>query len=79
VFVLGEGGVVNIAMLRGERSELDANISELEQNIELLEAEIGRLETDHYYIEKIGREKFGYVRPGDRIYKLIPIDDRDRE
>jgi cell division protein FtsB len=76
-FLLGDGGFVRIAMLRGERAELAASVAELERNEKLLGTEIERLKSSDYYVEKMGREKFGYIRPGDRVYMLIPMDDRN--
>jgi len=75
-FLLGENGFVRIALLRAERAGLDSDIAELQQSEALLAEEIERLKTEDFYIEKMGREKFGYVKPGDRVYRLIPIDDR---
>jgi cell division protein FtsB len=77
VFVLGDSGAIKIVQLRLERARLDDNIAELQHNSAQLEATIARLKTDDFYIEKIGREKFGYARPSDRVYKIIPIDDRE--
>jgi len=77
VFVLGDSGAIRITQLRMERSRLDNNIAELEQNIEYLKITIERLEDDYAYIEKIGRERFHYIRPGDRVYQFIPIDNHD--
>ena len=76
VFVLGDGGAIEIAQLRMKRSHLDANIAELERNTKYLEETIARLKDDYTYIEKIGRERYGYILPGDRVYKVIPRDDR---
>ncbi len=76
VFVLGDGGVIQIAQLRMKRSGLEANIAELERNTLYLEKTIARLTDDYTYIEKIGRERYGYIKPGDRVYKIIPHDDR---
>ena len=70
-FVLGEGGVVRIAMLRHERSQLDRRINELEHNANGLEAEIARLDSDDFYIEKTGRERYGYIKPGDKVYRIV--------
>lgn len=75
-FLLGENGFVRIAMLRAERAQLDADITALTRSEALLTEEIERLKTDDFYIEKMGRERFGYLKPGDRVYRLIPIDDR---
>lgn len=75
VFVLGDGGAIKIVQLRMKRSQLEANIAELERNTKYLEQTIARLKDDYTYIEKIGRERYGYIRPGDRVYKIIPRDD----
>jgi cell division protein FtsB len=71
-FVLGDGGAIRIAMLRHQRGQIDANIAELKQNVALLEKEIARLESDTFYIEKIARERYGYVKEGDKVYKIVP-------
>ena len=78
-FVLGEGGVVRIAMLRHERSTLDRRINELEHNADALQAEIARLESDEFYIEKTGRERYGYIKPGDRVYKIVDPAKGEKE
>jgi cell division protein FtsB len=73
-FVLGDGGAIRIAMLRHQRGEVDQNIAELRHNVALLEKEIGRLENDAFSIEKLGRERYGYVRKGEQVYKIVPKD-----
>jgi cell division protein FtsB len=79
-FVLGDGGVIRIAMLRHERSTLDRRISELDGNATVLETEIARLESDDFYIEKTGRERYGYIKPGDKVYKIVePMKDAPKE
>jgi cell division protein FtsB len=70
-FVLGDGGVIRIAMLRHERSSLDGRIRELNHNAEVLETEIARLDSDPFYIEKTGRERYGYIKPGDKVYRIV--------
>ena len=70
-FVLGEGGAIRIAMLRHERATLDRKIAELERNAAKLDTEIARLESDPFFIEKTGRERYGYIKPGDRVYKIV--------
>jgi cell division protein FtsB len=70
-FVLGDGGVIRIAMLRHERSSLDRRIHELDHNAGVLDTEIARLESDDFYVEKTGRERYGYIKPGDKVYKIV--------
>jgi cell division protein FtsB len=71
-FVLGDGGAIRIAMLRHERARLDRDIAELQRNAALLENQIAMLESDEFYIEKTGRERYGYIRPGEKVYKIVP-------
>lgn len=77
-FVLGDGGAIRIAMLRHERSSLDRNIAELQRNAALLENEIALLDSDEFYIEKTGRERYGYIRPGEKVYKIVPTEKEPR-
>ncbi len=74
-FVLGDGGAIRIVMLRHERSGLDRSIAELNRNATLLENEIALLDNDPFYIEKTGRERYGYIREGEKVYKIVPGDD----
>ena len=78
-FVLGEGGMVRIAMLRHERSMLDRRINELEHNANVLDAEIARLDSDDFYIEKTGRERYGYIKPGDKVYRIVEPANEAKE
>ena len=75
-FVLGDGGAIRIAMLRHERASLDRNIEELQHSAALLETEIARLESDPFYTEKTARERYGYIQPGDKVYKLVPAEPK---
>ena len=74
-FVLGDGGAIRIVMLRHERAGLDRSIAELNRNAALLENEIALLDSDPFYIEKTGRERYGYIREGEKVYKIVPGDD----
>ena len=76
VFVLGDSGAIKIVQLRMRRSSLETNIDNLQRNTKYLEQTIALLKDDLTYIEKIGRERYGYVRPGDRVYKIVPSENR---
>jgi len=71
-FVLGDGGAIRIAILRHERASLHRSIVELNRNATLLENEIALLDSDPFYTEKTGRERYGYIRPGEKVYKIVP-------
>ena len=73
-FVLGDGGVVRLLLLRHRTVELEQDIVNLESDLELLKSEIDNLKNDPFYMEKIGRERFGYIKPEDRVIKIVPKD-----
>ena len=45
-------------------------ITSLRQQIASLEKEAEKLEFDEKYIEKIAREKFRMVKPGEKVFKV---------
>lgn len=51
-------------------SSARAQLAALEEDNELLEADIAALETDEE-VEKLAREKLGYVRPGETAYVVL--------
>lgn len=51
-------------------SSARAQLAALEEDNELLEADIAALETDEE-LEKLAREKLGYVRPGETAYVVL--------
>jgi len=78
-FVLGDGGAIRIAMLRAERAAVDREIAAMRRSIAALETEIASLEGDPFTIEKTGRERYGYVRPDETVYKIVePRSDDGR-
>ena len=70
-FVVGDAGVVRIMSLRGERADLVRDIAQLDTDIASLDHEIDRLDNDPAAMEKLGRERYGYIYPGDRVYKIV--------
>ncbi len=77
-FVLGNGGVIKIFMLQHETAELEKDIAKLQSEILELDTEIERLKNDPFFIEKIGREKYKYIMPGDEVIDIIPRNDEGR-
>ncbi len=70
-FVFGDAGLIRIMALEHEKATIQGNLAMLDNEIESLKFQIDRLKTDPYIMEKLGRERYGYVYPGDRVYKII--------
>ncbi len=71
VFIAGDVGLWKLWKAQRELKSLRARIEELEKRNALLREEIKRLESDPFAIEKVAREKYGYLREGDRVYRLV--------
>jgi cell division protein FtsB len=54
-----------------EKRELEREIEQIQIENSKLRSQINMLETDLKYIEKIAREKYGMVKDGEVIYKII--------
>lgn len=71
IFIASDVGLWNIWSAQKQLKNLQAQISEYERNNEYLTEEIEKLESDPFAIEKVAREKYGYLRPGERVYRII--------
>jgi len=63
-------GLINLRSLKNEKLEIQNEINSLRSQIAMLEKEEERLKFDEKYIEKIAREKFKMVKPGERVFKV---------
>lgn len=72
IFFLGDHGVYQLYRLRNEKAEIQRAIVELREEKQLLEAEKTRLETDYEYIEQLARERYRMVKPGEKLFKVVP-------
>jgi cell division protein FtsB len=79
IFVAGDVGLWRLWRAQAELSRLKERIADLEARNSVLSAEIERLRTDPFSIEKVAREKYGYIRPGDHVYRIVvPTEDLER-
>jgi cell division protein FtsB len=70
-FVFGDAGVIRVFTLQREKGALQADIAAVDRDLAALSREIERLKNDPLAMEKLGRERYGYVYPGDRVYKIV--------
>ena len=76
IFIAGDVGLLKVWGAQRQMKSLRMKISELETKNALLSAEIDRLKSDSFTIEKVAREKYGYLRPGDKVYRIVPIPEK---
>ena len=77
VFV-GDHRPWHLAMLWIEQARTDERITALEDENRALQGERRRLANDDYALEQLAREK-GMVRPGDIVYRIVPVPAGVRE
>jgi len=71
VFIFGDHGLLKLYNIKNERKIIQKKIAQLREEKEILKNEKSKLENDLDYIEKIAREKYKMVKPGEKIFKVI--------
>ena len=70
LLLFSDRGFLTLWNLKKEKIEIQQDINSLRQQIASLEKEAEKLEFDEKYIEKIAREKFRMVKPGEKVFKV---------
>ena len=70
LLLFSDRGLINLWSLKKEKLEIQNEVNDLRNQIALLEKEEEKLKFDEKYIEKIAREKFKMVKPGERVFKV---------
>ena len=70
LLMFSDRGLINLWSLKKEKLDIQNEINDLRNQIAMLEKEEEKLKFDEKYIEKIAREKFKMVRPGERVFKV---------
>lgn len=65
-----ENGVFDYIKLRQQISTVDESIKRLEDENVVLKAKIDRVQSDDRYLEDLAREKYGFIREGEKVYRV---------
>ena len=76
IFIAGDVGLLKVWGAQRQMRNLRSKIAALESQNALLSAEIDRLRSDSFTIEKVAREKYGYLKPGDKVYRIVPMPEK---
>ncbi|MBX3024279.1 septum formation initiator family protein [bacterium] len=68
--VFGSGGVVQLRRLYTEQSQVEAQAYELARHNQELRDHLARIDADDAYLEKVVRERLGWIKPGERLYRV---------
>ena len=70
ILLFNDFGLIQLFQLQQKKNELTNESEKLLNQQITLRDEIDRLQTDDEYIEKLAREKFMMVMPGEKIYRV---------
>jgi cell division protein FtsB len=68
----GEYGTLDLLQLRREESEERASVDRLHQMVDSLSRAAWAIEHSPRMQERVAREKFGMLRKGELLYRLVP-------
>lgn len=68
--VYGSRGFNDLTRLERAQSEAEEVAFRLKQRNQALRSHFKRLEHDDAYLEKVAREKLGWIKPGEMVYRV---------
>ena len=71
IFIFGDHGLIKLYKIKDQRKKVQNQINQLREEREKRKEEKNKIENDLDYIEKIAREKYKMVKPGEKIFKVI--------
>jgi cell division protein FtsB len=70
VVLFSENGILDYLHLKKEMKIMDTSIVKLQKENLVLKGKIDRLQQDDRYLEDIARERFGFIREGEKVYRI---------
>jgi cell division protein FtsB len=68
--LFSQNGVLEYVGMKRQINAKDASVKRLvEENISL-KAQIDRLQKDDQYLEDVARQKFGFIKEGEKVYRI---------
>ena len=62
--------VFEYVKLKQQIDIVDTSIKKLEVENAVLKGQIERLQNDDRYLEDMAREKYGFIREGEKVYRI---------
>jgi cell division protein FtsB len=75
----GEYGILDLQQIRRETVEESTAVARLQVLVDSLERVALAIERDPKMQERVARERFGMLKPGEFLYRLVPTtQERER-
>lgn len=71
LLVAGDSGVWRLSQRRAELERETARVDSLKTETDSLRLMLERLDGDLEFIEKVAREEYGMVKPGELLYRVV--------
>jgi len=68
--IFTEGGILGYVKAKMDIRRVNAEIHKIEQENVLLLRELDKLQRDDRYLEEMVRKKYGFLREGERLYRI---------
>jgi cell division protein FtsB len=69
-FLFSDGGLISYIKVKRGVKTANTSISALNKENALLKNEIDKLQKDDEYLEEVVRKKHGFLREGERLYRI---------
>lgn len=69
-FLFTDGGLISYLKVKRGIKVANTSISALDKENVLLKNEIEKLQKDDEYLEEVVRKKYGFLREGERLYRI---------
>ena len=79
LYVVGDGGWLDLHARRERLARLESEVARLEAVNDSLRIVLDRMANDPEFVEKVAREQYGMVRPGERLYRIRRPESADDE
>jgi cell division protein FtsB len=70
----GEYSLLELREIRAERAREEQRLEEVRAEVVRLEATVDSLQNDSAKIERLARERWGLIKPGERLYRFAHPD-----
>ena len=73
----GEYGTLDLLQLRREEAEEQAKVARLQLLVDSLSRAATAIELDPRMQERVARERFGMIKKGEFLYRLVPTTESE--
>jgi cell division protein FtsB len=70
VVLFSENGILDYIHMKRQMDRIETSIEKLQDENVALKGEIDRLQKDDRYLEDVARKKFGFIKEGEKVYRI---------